>query len=120
MLNSSQTKEPDIRRSGVRQFLNSAAASLLLTMIAWAPLNVLPQTAEWRGLIIPAAFLSMPGGLVAALAAMLFSPQGGHGMDDYARLISPVNVVFYYLLFRWTLFRPRGRQDPGPAAEPPS
>jgi hypothetical protein len=51
-------------------------------------------------------FLELPGGMLATFLAAGFSPQGFHGIDDFAWVIVPFNLVFYFVLsllvFRWT------------------
>jgi hypothetical protein len=41
----------------------------------------------------------MPGGLVAAMFAMLFSPQGVHGMEEFDWIVLPANLIIYFGLF---------------------
>jgi hypothetical protein len=53
---------------------------------------------------------ALPGGLVAALVSMMFSPQGGHGLDQFTWLIFPLNLVIYFGLFNFLLTRRRKRQ----------
>lgn len=46
-----------------------------------------------------------PGGVIATIAAILFSPQGVHGIEQYDWMILPATWFFYFLLTVWILFR---------------
>lgn len=39
-----------------------------------------------------------PGGLIAAGIAMVFSPQGGHGMDHYVWIMAPASWMVYFVI----------------------
>jgi hypothetical protein len=61
---------------------------------------------------------ALPGGLLAALVSMIFSPQGGHGLDQFAWLIFPINLVIYFGLFNYLLTKRRKRQGEMPERNP--
>jgi|ERR1700719_1335280 hypothetical protein len=51
------------------------------------------------GVKIVEALFAMPRGLVAAMLAMLFSPQGVHGIEDFDWIVLPANLIIYFGLF---------------------
>jgi hypothetical protein len=61
---------------------------------------------------------ALPGGLLAALVSMIFSPQGGHGLDQFTWLIFPLNLVIYFGIFNFLLTRRRKRQGQLPERNP--
>jgi hypothetical protein len=61
---------------------------------------------------------ALPGGLLAALVSMIFSPQGGHRLDQFAWLIFPINFVIYFGLFNYLLTKRRKRQGEMPERNP--
>jgi hypothetical protein len=79
--------------------LRSALIATVLTIVGWALYNFVPTGSafgKFCGII--GGILIMPGGFFAAFVAMLFSPQGGHGMSDYAWLIVPMTWVIYFVI----------------------
>jgi hypothetical protein len=52
-----------------------------------------------RGFKIVEAFFGLPGVFVAVIAAMLFSPQGFHGGDQFVWVIFPANLIIYFVFF---------------------
>lgn len=48
------------------------------------------------GFKIIEAFFALPGGFVAVIAAMLFSPQGFHGGDQFVWVVFPANLIIYF------------------------
>jgi hypothetical protein len=51
------------------------------------------------GVKIVEALFATPGGLVAAMLAMLFSLQGVHGIEDFDWIVLPANLIIYFGLF---------------------
>jgi hypothetical protein len=99
----------------------------------WAALIVIPASIlSWPGLgavwdfppehhsmiyqvAITASFLAIvPGFILEMIRAIIFSPQGGHGMDDKSWLIPVGSFVFYFLvflpIFRWLARRAARKQ----------
>lgn len=100
----------------------SAALATFITYIGWAgthlPSSWLPYyIVGLPGFDIFAGLLSMPGIFLAVFLAMIFSPQGGHGEDQFAWLIPPVNWLFYFLLF-FAIFRRKGSNEQTQIAAP--
>jgi hypothetical protein len=48
------------------------------------------------GVSIFKALFNLPGGFIAAALAMVFSPQGGHGIDQFFWIVLPANWVIYF------------------------
>jgi hypothetical protein len=59
----------------------------------------------------PRRTLAMPGILFTVLVAMVFSPEGGHAATDFSQFVIPVNLIFYFLLFRLMFRRKRNEMD---------
>jgi hypothetical protein len=67
-----------------------------------------------RGFKIVEAFFGLPGVFVAVIAAMLFSPQGFHGGDQFVWVIFPANLIIYFVfLTMWFSKTPRESQTTG-------
>ncbi len=80
--------------------LRSSFIATVLTVIGWTAFHF-RQLESGVGAIcaIVSVLLLFPGGLVAAGIAMIFSPQGGHGMDQYSWLMAPASWLAYFLVF---------------------
>lgn len=52
----------------------------------------------WPGFVILEVMFALPGLTFAAVIAMVSSPQGIHGMDQFIWVIFPVNWVTYFIL----------------------
>jgi hypothetical protein len=83
----------------------SALLASVLTFIGWAALHLVPQKEAWHWVIYPGGLLAMPGVFFSVAVAVIFSPQGFHGGDDYSWLVVPVNSVFYFLVFFFLFHR---------------
>src|ERR1700723_1951825 len=51
---------------------------------------------QWYGVGIVGASLLFPGILFAGVWAMVFSPQGVHGLSDYEWIIAPASWIAYF------------------------
>ena len=83
----------------------SALLASVLTFVGWAALHLVPQKETRHWVIYPGGLLAMPGVLFSVAVAMIFSPQGGHGADDFSWLVVPVNSVFYFIVFFFLFHR---------------
>jgi hypothetical protein len=87
-----------MRKSG-SILLSALAFSSVLSLAGWAALSLAHRNDNWISLGYLGGFLEMPGGFFAALLAMLFSPQGVHGIDDFEWAVLPFDLLFYFLAF---------------------
>lgn len=55
--------------------------------------------------------LLWPGGVLAAVVALLFSPQGGHGVEEYEWLVAPVSWLVYFAIFLRIVRRRKAKRD---------
>ena len=92
-------------RAMVLGVLTAGGLALILTAASWMAVNLPLQRQSEDWLRVPGAMLQMPGAIVAALVAMLLSPQGGHGIDQFAWLIMPVTWLTYFLFIAWLILR---------------
>jgi Kef-type K+ transport system membrane component KefB len=101
-----------VKLTGTRRALVLAAlTALALTGIGWVCLHLLSKNKnDWGSAILGALILS-PGGLVAVVCGVLFSPQGGHGASDFAWMIAPATWLFYFGV-SFLVFRYRGQPPP--------
>jgi hypothetical protein len=90
----------------IKELSFAALLASVLTFAGWAALHLVPQKQDWDWVIYPGGLLAMPGGFFSVIVAMIFSPQGGHGADDFSWLVAPVNLAFYFIVF-FFLFRRR-------------
>ncbi len=91
-----------------KSLLGSISIAATTTFFGWAALHLVPQRQDWDWVIYPGALLAMPGALFCAAVAAILSPQGFHGSDDFAWIIVPTNLLFYFLLFFVLLRRKNG------------
>ncbi len=79
--------------------LSALAFSSVLSFTGWAALNYAHRHDNWIPLGYLGGFMEMPGELCAVLLAILFSPDGGHGASDFAWVVLPFDLLFYFLAF---------------------
>jgi hypothetical protein len=85
------------------------AVASILSLYGWAALHFGPHINGFVWAIYPGVLLEFPGVVVGTIFDMYFSPQGVHG-EDFAWLITPVNLLFYsVILFRFFRRRARAR-----------
>jgi hypothetical protein len=89
------------------------AVATIFSLLGWLGLPGRPPIYldALPGFKIFLALLAMPGTLVAVALAMVFSPQGGHGADQFAWIIPPANWFIYFGLA--ILLRSLRRQKSG-------
>jgi hypothetical protein len=79
--------------------LRSALIATVLTIAGWALYSFVPTQSAFGKLCgIIGGVLIFPGGFFAGFWAMVFSPQGFHGISDYAWLIGPMTWVIYFAI----------------------
>jgi hypothetical protein len=98
MIRVAERSEMEGQRLAVVLSIESILVAASLTFVSWAGLNLAPYRKNWFWVGYPGALFSIPGGLVATLLAGLFSPQGFHGIDDFAWVVPPINLVFYFVV----------------------
>jgi hypothetical protein len=78
----------------------SGLIATVLTVIGWSASHF-GQIQSGFGAIcaLIGAVLLFPGGLVAAGIAMIFSPQGAHGIGQYSWVMTPGSWLAYFLAF---------------------
>jgi hypothetical protein len=99
------SREKNAMRDRATRLSFIALLASALTFVGWAALNLVPQKQSWHWMIYPGGILAMPGVGLSVTVAMIFSPQGGHGADDFSWLVVPVNLVFYFMVFFFLLQR---------------
>jgi len=96
---------PSGRRKEALTYLLSAGLATVVTLLGWVAMHY-PASHKTIGWIrFVAVLLEFPGAVGAALAAMIFSPQGVHGLDDFAWMISPLNWMADFVFFSWLFLR---------------
>jgi hypothetical protein len=75
--------------------------AIILSTLGWLGMPERPviYADAVPGVKIVEGIFAMPGGLVAAMFAMLFSPQGVHGMEEFDWIVLPANLIIYFGLF---------------------
>jgi hypothetical protein len=78
-----------------------ATLAIILSVLGWLiiPRRPVIYADAIPGVEIVEAFCALPGGFLAAMMAMFFSPQGVHGIEQFAWIILPANLVIYFALF---------------------
>jgi|DewCreStandDraft_2_1066082.scaffolds.fasta_scaffold07867_5 hypothetical protein len=91
--------------------LFSALLASMLTFFGWAALHLVPPKVSWLWLSLPGGLLSIPGKLLVAFGAALFSPHGFYGVEEFEWLVVPTNLVVYFLFFLWRSGRVAGKKS---------
>jgi hypothetical protein len=69
-----------------------------MTVIGWTAFHFRQLQSGFGAIcVLVSALLLFPGGLIAAGIAMIFSPQGGHGMDQYSWIMAPASWLAHFL-----------------------
>jgi hypothetical protein len=97
------------RKNGIAvRWLVPTLVAIGITVVGWAAVNLPRKNESWLWVAVPGMFLELPGGMLAAFLAAGFSPQGFHGIDDFAWVIVPFDLLFYFLAF-FFFFRRRNQ-----------
>ncbi|SRR6266581_2522770 len=97
----------------IKKLSSAVLLASVLTFLGWAALHLVPQKRNWNWVAYSGGMLAMPGVFFSVAVAMIFSPQGGHGADDFSCLVVPFNLIFYFMLFFLLFHR---RKSPPTAA----
>lgn len=100
---------PPMHNYTIKRLSFVALVTSFLTFAGWAALHLVPQKQDWHWVIYPGGLLAMPGVLFTVAMAIILSPQGGHGADNFSWLVAPVNSVFYFIVF---FFLFQGKKSP--------
>ena len=86
----------------------SRPTQLGVTIIGWSASHFSRIRSDFgASCAVVAAFLLLPGGLVPAGIAMIFSPQGVHGIGEYSWIMPPGSWLAYLLFL--TAWNPPAR-----------
>ena len=87
-----------MRSEKLRHLFWPAIIAIVFSTLGWLgmPDRPLIYADANPGVKIVEVLFAVPGGLIAAFIAMLFSPQGVHGMEQVAWIVFPANLVIYF------------------------
>lgn len=87
-----------MKNEKAKRLLPPVAIATVFSLLGWLGLPGRPPIYldALPGFTIFLAFLAMPGTAFAAALAMVFSPQGVHGVNQFAWTIPPVNWFIYF------------------------
>ena len=92
----------------------TTSGRIVLSLAIATALSLLGQMAVSYPIELPFSFIIRnlgptlvegPGGVFAAVLAVCFSPQGGHGLEDFMFTAVPFTWLFYFALTCWIVFR---------------